>query len=348
MPGDDVLFFSRQIRGAPLFFGSGRTGLRGPGVRPPLRDRTGAGRRGDALSLARKLSKKARAFREFARSTWAPLMLPGLREETRSVRRFVFCATTGRSATGTLGSFLGTLPGVVAFHEPRPVMNGEILQAACRGDNAPVARAWRRRKLPQILEDARGHEFYVETNHLFLKSFCDLALAEFAERLAVIHVVRSAASVAKSFFELGEIPSADTRWLLIPEAPTNLVPWSLLAQHGLSHGFYDCLWYWLETEARSRALKQANPGLLWVDIETEDFNSPEKMSRLATALGIDSRNAQAFEAVPRLNRKKTHKERANERRLEPPMVETMFERFREVYQGTPYGDLLVSRQRGTG
>ena len=294
------------------------------------------------LNLRNRLRKKSRALKELAQSTWAPLLVPGLRERARSVKRFMFCATTGRSGTGTLASFLGAMPGVVALHEPRPVMNGETLQAACLGDKALVASMWRRRKLPQILRDAGGYEFYLETNHLFLKSFSDLALAEFAERLAVIHVVRSPASVAKSFFELGEIPSADTRWLLVPEAPTNLVPWNRLAQHGLSHGFYDCLWYWLETEARARSMKQANPGLLWLDIRTEDFNSPEKMSQLAKSLGIDSRNDQAFEAVPKLNRKATHKKRVNERSLEPSMVETMFARFQDAYEGTPYGDLLVS------
>jgi hypothetical protein len=237
------------------------------------------------------------------------------------------------------------MPDVVALHEPSPVMNGRILKGACLGENALVTRAWHRQKLPQILRDARGHQFYIETNHLFLKSFHDLALAEFADRLAVIHLVRPPVEVAKSLFNLGQIPSSLTQWYLMPEAPTNMVPWNLLAQQGLSHGFYDCLWYWLEIEARARSMKHENPDLLWLDLRTEDLNSPERMRQLATSLGIDWRDDHAFEVVPKLNRKRTHKKQTNDSGLPPlppSMVETMFVRFQDVYKGTQYGDLLMS------
>jgi hypothetical protein len=261
-------------------------------------------------------------------------LLPALRRECRDVERFIFCATTGRSGTKTLSVLLAAGHRVVSTHEPFPRMNSHVLRAAAAGRDKPVQLAWSCLKLPTILRDVRGHRVYAETNHQFLKVFADLAYREFGPRLAIVHLVRDRLAVAQSMFEGGTVPgtTAGSRWLLDPAAPTNVVPFSIAAERGLTHPIHRCLWYCLETEARADAARRRlSPGCRWVDVDVEELNSKEGLQRLDETLDLRLARS-AFElAGQRFNRKsKTARER---RRLPAEEAARLYREFLDAYAG---------------
>jgi hypothetical protein len=275
-----------------------------------------------------------RSMRAAGAAAATSALLPVLRRTCNDVERFIFCATTGRSGTESLSAVLAAGQGVVSTHEPFPIMNSHILRAAAAGRAKPVRFAWSCLKLPTILRGARGHRVYAETNHQFVKVFADLAYEEFGPRLAVIHLVRDRLAVARSLYELGMIPGTPvgSRWLLDPAAPTNIVPFSIVAERGLSHPFHRCLWYCLETEARADAARRRlAPGCTWVDIDIEMLNSKEGLERLDQALDLRMARNSSELAGQRFNRKrKSVRER---RRLPADEAGKLYQQFLDAFEG---------------
>src|SRR5579871_2289503 len=130
-----------------------------------------------------------------------------LQLRTQGVKRFIFTATTGRSGTLTLSElFSSTVPDCVSLHEPYPIMNEDVLRAASYGDEAEVDRVYSRVKSINILRAALGRRYYLEANHLLVKTFLGQAYAEFGRRMAVIHLVRDPIEVAMSIYCLQHLP----------------------------------------------------------------------------------------------------------------------------------------------
>ena len=203
--------------------------------------------------------------------------------------RFVFVATTGRSGTHTLARICARIPGCASFQEPTPNMNGPVLQAAAAGDLEEVRRHYVA-KSAAIRRAAAGSKYYVETNHQFIKVFAALAVEDFGDRLAVIHLQRPPLEVAASIFALGSWPGTESgnKWWLDPTAPTNLVQVSdVLRNDGpFAHPFYRALWYWHEIEARVDAFRQAYPRIPIATLKTDDLNDADRVSECLRKLGI--------------------------------------------------------------
>ena len=88
----------------------------------------------------------------------------------RSVRSFAFVASTGRSGTTTLARLFEDIPSCVALHEPYPAMTSDY--ATDSADDAQLHRTrFQQVKRIQILRAASNLDFYLETNHQFLKNF---------------------------------------------------------------------------------------------------------------------------------------------------------------------------------
>src|SRR5215472_19248542 len=99
---------------------------------------------------------------------------------SRTVERLIFTATTGRSGTLTLTRIFAGIPGCRALHEPYPVMHDEALRAANYGDSAALDRFYRAKSI-NILRAAAGYQYYLEANHLFIKTFVAHAVREFGD-----------------------------------------------------------------------------------------------------------------------------------------------------------------------
>ncbi|HKD55216.1 MAG TPA: hypothetical protein VKB72_13455 [Steroidobacteraceae bacterium] len=206
----------------------------------------------------------------------------------RTVERLIFTATTGRSGTLTLSKAFAGIPGCCSLHEPSPVMNNEVLRAASFGNDPQLERFYRT-KLNHIMRAAAGHRYYLEANHLFIKTFIGHAAREFGNRMAVIHLVRPAIDVAMSIYRLQVLPGigAGNRWWLDYRAPLNRIRIAdALDGDEFSHSFYKGLWYWFEIEARVEEWRRRLPGVPFVRFETGWLNDPERLVALASALGV--------------------------------------------------------------
>jgi hypothetical protein len=167
-------------------------------------------------------------------------------------------------------------------------MNDEALRAASYGDKNALNRFYRTKSI-NILRAAVGYRYYLEANHLFIKTFIAYAVRDFGKRLAVIHLVRPPIEVAMSIYRLQDQPGTESgnRWWLDYRAPSNRIRIAdALDGDEFSHPFYKALWYWFEIETRVREWRQRLPAVPFVRFETGWLNDPERLSSLALTLGV--------------------------------------------------------------
>jgi hypothetical protein len=206
----------------------------------------------------------------------------------RTVERLIFTATTGRSGTLTLTRIFAGIPSCRALHEPYPVMHDEVLRAASYGNSDALDRFYRAKSI-NILRAAAGYRYYLEANHLFIKTFVAHAARDFGNRLAVIHLVRPPLEVATSIYRLHRQPGTESgnRWWLDYRAPLNRIRIADALDAGeFSHPFYKGLWYWFEIETRVQEWRRRLPAVPFVRFETDWFNDHQRLVALAMELGI--------------------------------------------------------------
>ena len=254
----------------------------------------------------------------------------GLR--AREVERFIFTATTGRSGTLTLTKLFSAVPGCAAVHEPHPVMNGPVLEAATHGNTALVDRVYRQVKSVNILRAAAGHRYYLEANHQFIKTFWEHAIREFGDRIAVVHLVRPAVEVAESIYCLEDYPGRErgNYWWLDYRAPGNLIRIAdiLESDPEFSHPFYKALWYWHEIEARVSGLRARMPAIKVTRFETAWLNDGKKVFGLLDELEMRY-DTSAIKAI--LGKREHTKDHQKTAALVPTLqAEQMARRFQDL------------------
>lgn len=219
----------------------------------------------------------------------------------RDVESFVFVSSTGRSGTNTLANLFNAVPECVALHEPHPVMKADILRAFNNGDELPMWRTFRCRKLPHIYWAARGHRWYVETNHFFIKCFAEAAVEAFGARLRVIHLVRDANAVAVSRYHrrmhlreermrLSEdgVKPRHGGYTFHHDQVRNLIrPWDDIEGHErFNHEFFQLIWHWYEVEARLRQFRDRHPHVPVYRLETNQMNNPDAVREMLEWAGM--------------------------------------------------------------
>lgn len=232
-----------------------------------------------------------------------------LRMSCAGVEAYVFSATTGRSGSMTLANVLESLQDAVVFHEPDPIMHSRHLSGAER--LASLDDLFWRRKRIEVHRAARGHRYYVETNHQFIKGFADQAAAWFGDRLRVVHLRRDPVSVASSFYRMDSIPGLPRRgslWLLDPRSDDNLIQLGadLFGGGEFGHAYYKCLWYWYETEARIRQFRERHPRVPVHLIGTSDLNDLAKVRGLLQGLGLAHDENDLARRVGQRHNEKSH------------------------------------------
>jgi hypothetical protein len=210
----------------------------------------------------------------------------------RNVERYIFVATTGRSGTASLTrAFETAVDGVVCFHEPHPVMFSDYPRGHGINREVYFRKLFWTLKRTYIKRAAAGHRYYLETNHQFIKNFAASAIEYFGPKIRIIHLKRDPVSVASSFLAIDSVPVKTKRghfYMLDPDEPTNLIriPDLWNGSGEFEHDLYKCLWYWYETEARVRAIKERYPGVIWVDITTEQLNDRSVLKAMFDRLKI--------------------------------------------------------------
>ncbi|HEX9998178.1 MAG TPA: hypothetical protein VGB45_13645 [Abditibacterium sp.] len=206
------------------------------------------------------------------------------RRACRDVKGFIFLATTGRSGTLSFDEILKAVPHCVSLHEPEPIMNGEVLRRHNEGDDTLMEQVFREFKLPTIYKTAAGAHWYIESNHLFIKSFCEAAAREFGDRMQVLHITRDRHAVARSFLKRGSIPGTKwgNEWLGNYRAPLNQIDVADALDNDarFAHPYFKVLWYWYEIEARTLVFRARHPQIRVHDFQTESFNDADALHAL--------------------------------------------------------------------
>ncbi len=107
----------------------------------------------------------------------------------------IFVSTSGRSGTKFLsGLFKYNIKNCINKHEPFPDMFGRPIYWYFQGRTKDIKKLFliKKNRITRHKKD-----IYIETNHAFLKSFCDVAM-EFFPDMRLIHLIRNPLKVAKS------------------------------------------------------------------------------------------------------------------------------------------------------
>ena len=138
--------------------------------------------------------------------------------------RLIFCINPGRSGSRYLATLIGSAQAVDSHHEAEPTMSGRYV-AMVNAAGYETSRAVRRVKADAIaarLACLPDGATYVETNHMFIKTFYDVVVERF-ENVEVVVLQRELARVLKSFMELRYFTSENPfwrEWMTEPDAVT--------------------------------------------------------------------------------------------------------------------------------
>lgn len=201
-------------------------------------------------------------------------------------KAYIYVLTTGRSGSGTLSNILKNSPQVNSYHEPYPILNNNFSL------NKGLQKIWvffqfLFIKYPKILwSRLNGKTIYLETNHLFLKSFSSLAIKAFNTKIKVIHLIRPAHLVAKSMYDIGKIPGDlyGNKWYLNPGDQSNCINFKkvfyLISDQEVEEykDLYKCIWYWYEMEERIKRFKKKYSGNVLM-LDTNQLNDVKQLTK---------------------------------------------------------------------
>lgn len=204
-------------------------------------------------------------------------------------RSFVFVISPGRSGSQFVARLLDATADAAAVHEPRPRMNGAFLRGLSE-ERLAATYARRRVKLVQLLTAVaalpQGHT-YVETSHMFVKTFYDVVLDYFLE-VKLVHLRRSVPRVMRSFAELGYFSDGSTHWRHWMHDPYESEPLLTPAVPRADADAFDrILAYLADIEARAAMVRQKYPETPMFAVDLEEIAAPPGARRLVEQLGLE-------------------------------------------------------------
>lgn len=145
-------------------------------------------------------------------STPASPLLPdaGALRALWHTRHFVFAASPGRAGSRYLAAVLGAAHDVLALHEPRPQMTGDVLRGTVLSGRA--AKTFEDRAADKVgaiyaaLAGTAANVGYAETSHMFVKTFADVVLRRVvpaAGNVTLVVLERDVSDVVWSQVRLG-------------------------------------------------------------------------------------------------------------------------------------------------
>ena len=271
---------------------------------------------------------------DFVDPPWRRRQRLAFQERCAEVDHYTFVATTGRSGSQKLTQIISCVPGYVSLHEPEPVMNGTMMIRKNRGTDGAARRCFHSRKLLAIYRAcAEGNaRYYVETNHMFIKSFSDYAIQHFGAKIRVVHLIRDPQETAHSIYQLGEIPGdpEGNHWYLDPGITQNHIRLTdeFWEYPEFQHPYYRCLWYVFEIQARVESLKREHPSVPIFRMETPELSQPDSIHSLSQFLGV-AVEEEALEKclTQRANQQQENKQKANMPKLSATELKSMTNRF---------------------
>lgn len=217
---------------------------------------------------------------------------------SHNCRNLIFSLTTGRSGTAFLAELLrANLLDAEIYHERTGfdlfgVETPDLSHLTLFNSqgNVPKVKAFWSEKFSRICEtDLR---YYVETSHILMKAGLVENIGQISGDYTVHFIVltRSIVDTMVSYRCRMDFVNRGNMWLwyLDPQYPRKIVdfrPFSALGWEGVA------LWYICEIRTRTeyyRLLLADEYGIQFHEIELEQLNHPDEVSRLLRGLGQDS------------------------------------------------------------
>lgn len=192
----------------------------------------------------------------------------------------VYTLATGRSGTTFLtGLFAANVHNCVALHERLPFMNGRVIDWHDEGREDLIEREFEpKRRLIESLA-AAAVPVYLDCTHLFLKSFCEVAIRHNPEA-KLVWLIRDPVAVARSHVGTGYTVNKENPYCCRPSLPIfcglSLTP------------FQQFLVQWIEIHNRAAAFVERHDkqGDAFPLISPDGLNDPDSVFRMFAYLGI--------------------------------------------------------------
>ena len=202
---------------------------------------------------------------------------------------FIFSINSGRSGSNYLCNLLGTAKNSISFHEASPQMNKQYLKLV---NNHSYNFSYKERmvKVNKIKSVKLSGKIYCETNHMFIKTFHDVAAESFGTSMNVIILRRYLPDILKSFIELSYFNKnpASFEWMTDPNANTAAIQ-CIDKTNKLNH-FEKCIAYLIDIEGRAQRFKKDNPNIKTHDVRIEDLNNVTYVANLFKTLNLQKTN----------------------------------------------------------
>jgi hypothetical protein len=217
----------------------------------------------------------------------------GFRKVPNPVKVPVFCINSGRAGSEYLANLLNTAANGYFEHEPEPQMIGQVLRLA---ENYPYPDTVSDRRFKaetlvakenQLIQQYPRMAAWGETSHMFIKTYADVVVERFGERMKVIHLRRSPAQVLKSFVELRyftEENPAWKSWMISPLALTRAI--DPLPNLKTRDSIDWCIAYLIDIEARAQRFKAEYPFIPVYTTTLAALNDRSEVQRLFDWLAL--------------------------------------------------------------
>ena len=259
----------------------------------------------------------------------------------RKVKRFVFCANTGRCGSQSLAKILSCATNAAAYHEPAPAMvysddvsdyvnpksrEGRRVQEVMRLPEAERFRVlfhdW---KLPAMYRLAKGAEVYCETTQMFVHTFAEPAIETLGEdRVGIIHLYRNPVDMAWSWYQFGHFckgSAGPIEWGIRPIAEGNEIQAAdLLQSDKFKHPFYVPLWHWYNVQTKIARYRRQYTQVTWSTLRTEQLSDENAVLALCKEQGVRMNVEKMRAASQRKAGTREDLKEAASHRLDPEMT----------------------------
>lgn len=172
---------------------------------------------------------------------------------------------------------------------------------------------------------------YVDTSHMFIKTFADVVFDEFDhDGISVVCLRRDLLDVAKSFFELDEFGPVRRPWHDFVAPPTARASRFPLAIEEVNSQFDLIFGYLVDTVVRTTEFRQATPRVHWLDAALADISTAEGVALMFGELGLDPPPELDDAVKVRVNSKsieKSHLLQSVSRELVKDRLDSFLDRF---------------------
>ena len=202
--------------------------------------------------------------------------------------KYIFCINSGRAGSEYLAALLGSAPKAYSYHEPEPQMIDKYLNMVAERGLEPTfkARRIKSKAILGIVSRFPNQSFYIETNHMFIKTFYDVVLNEL-ENISVIYLKRDFMETLHSFVQLCYFSDKNEtwpKWMISPNSSTAKIK---CIGEDKDLDYIDlCIAYLIDIEARAISFRDRFSQIPFYEVDINDLNIPIRAKALFEFMGL--------------------------------------------------------------